>query len=78
MYSLPYIWDVSSIRNKVRLYRRIREGMTQERLAKAVGVTRQTIIALERGKYNPSVILALKLSKALGVAVEELFTLAKE
>jgi putative transcriptional regulator len=47
--------------------------MTQQDLADRVGVTRQTILSIERGQYNPSVGLALRLAKALGVAVEALF-----
>lgn len=47
--------------------------MTQAELAEAVGVTRQTIIAIEKGNYTPSVLLALKLAQALTKQVEELF-----
>ena len=47
--------------------------VTQDDLAKAVGVTRQTIIALENGKYNASLQLAHKLAKYFGVTIEELF-----
>ena len=48
--------------------------MTQEELAEAVDVTRQTIIALEQGRYNPSLILAYKVTKALKrAAIEEVF-----
>lgn len=47
--------------------------ITQAELADAVGVTRQTIIAIEKGNYTPSVLLALKLSKELGKNLEELF-----
>ncbi|GMV07771.1 MAG: transcriptional regulator [Gemmatimonadota bacterium] len=61
------------VRNHVRRRRRAIEGLTQEGLAERVGVTRQTIISIERGSYNPSVGLALHLAKALGVTVEELF-----
>jgi putative transcriptional regulator len=49
--------------------------LTQEVLAKAVGVTRQTIIAIEKGGYAPSVTLALRLSQALDVPLEEIFWL---
>jgi len=49
--------------------------MTQEDLAKRVGVARQTIIAIEKGKYNPSVALAIKIARVFGVTVEEVFTL---
>ena len=53
-------------------------GVIQEELAKAVGVTRQTIIAIERGKYLPSPPSALKIVAYLGVTVEEIFYLKKE
>lgn len=49
--------------------------LTQADLAELVGVTRQTIIAIEKGNYTPSVLLALKLSQALKRRVEELFWL---
>ncbi|CAN5381783.1 helix-turn-helix transcriptional regulator [soil metagenome] len=49
--------------------------LTQADLADAVGVTRQTIIAIEKGNYTPSVLLALKLAQALSKKVEELFWL---
>ena len=52
--------------------------MTQEELARNVGVSRQTIIAVERGRYNPSVKLALKLARLLLVRVEDLFELTEE
>ncbi|MCJ7425542.1 MAG: helix-turn-helix transcriptional regulator [Dehalococcoidales bacterium] len=47
--------------------------MTQEELAQRAGCTRQTIIALEQGKYVPSIELAFKIAKAFGVALEEVF-----
>jgi len=52
--------------------------MTQQDLADRVGVTRQTILSIERGKYNPSVGLALRLAQTLGVAVEALFEIEGE
>jgi len=60
------------IRNHVRRHRRLREW-TQEEFGDRVGVTRQTIISIEGGKYNPSVGLALRMAQAFGVPVEELF-----
>ena len=54
---------------------RIRLELTQEILAKSVSVTRQTIIAIEKGGYTPSVELALKLARALEIPVEQLFWL---
>lgn len=50
-------------------------AMTQQQLAERVGVTRQTIISIERGKYKPSVELALRLSRVFGVPVEAIFQL---
>lgn len=57
---------------------RVRHGLTQEALARQVGVTRQTIIAIEKGRFNPSVRLALKMARVLDATVEELFRLAEE
>ncbi len=53
---------------------RQRASLTQEELAEAVGVTRQTIIALERGNYVPSVLLALKIAKYFKQPIEKIFT----
>lgn len=69
---------MSGLNNKVRIYRHINGGLTQADLAKAVGVTRQTIIAIEQGRFNPSVLLALRIAKVLGTNVEELFILEEE
>ena len=63
-----------TVENCVREYRTKRD-VTQEDLAQAVDVTRQTIIAIERGSYVPSVMLALKLAKFFKVPVEKLFSL---
>jgi len=52
--------------------------MTQQELADRVGVTRQTILSIERGQYNPSVGLALRIARTFGVPVEALFELAEE
>jgi len=60
------------VRNKLREFR-ARYRMTQEELARSVGVTRQTIIAIENGKYLPSLKLAFKLAKAFNVKIEDLF-----
>ena len=60
---------------QIKKFRRELE-MTQEELAETVNVTRQTIIALEQGRYNPSLVLALKLTRALERRyVEEIFEL---
>jgi putative transcriptional regulator len=59
--------------NRIREWRLSRAPMTQVDLAKACGVTRQTIIALEAEKYSPSLELAFKLARALGRNLEEVF-----
>lgn len=53
--------------------KRLEKGFTQEDLAELASVSRQTIISLEKGKYKPSLILALKLAKIFECLVEELF-----
>jgi putative transcriptional regulator len=53
-------------------------GMTQEELAEKTGVSRQTIIAIEKGNYSPSVLLALKIAKSFKVSVEEVFSISYE
>ena len=62
------------VRNSVHILRE-REGVTQAELADAVGVTRQTIIAIEKGNYTPSVELALKIAKYFRKPLEEVFML---
>jgi putative transcriptional regulator len=62
----------AAVMNRVR-QRRLSADRTQEDLADAVGVTRQTIIAIEKGNYAPSVQLALRLARTLGCSVEDLF-----
>jgi Predicted transcriptional regulators len=67
-----------AIKTKIKEYRKELK-MTQEELAEAVDVTRQTIIALEQGKYNPSLILAYKVTKALRKEhIEDVFVLDDE
>jgi putative transcriptional regulator len=63
----------TTLRNHLRRLRFERDGMTQESLAKSVAVTRQTIIALEAGKYASSLELAFRLARTFGVGVEEVF-----
>ncbi|ASJ00886.1 helix-turn-helix transcriptional regulator [Thermococcus gorgonarius] len=55
--------------------RELREewGLTQEELAKALGVTRQTIIAIEKGRYDPSLRLAFKMARFFNVKIEDIF-----
>ena len=62
-----------SVTNRIRRLRFDNNEMTQEELAGRVGCTRQTIIALEQGKYVPSIDLAFKIARAFGVKLEEVF-----
>ena len=66
------------VRNHVRRHRRQLHDITQQELADRVGVTRQTILSIERGRYNPSVGLALRLAEAFDVPVEALFEIDQE
>ncbi|CEA12392.1 MULTISPECIES: helix-turn-helix transcriptional regulator [Methanobacterium] len=58
--------------NKLKVYRAMNE-ITQEDLAQALGVTRQTIIAIEKNKYDPSLNLAFKIARYFKVQIEDLF-----
>ncbi len=64
-----------ALRNQIRRLRFEHEEMTQEELAGSAGVTRQTIIALEAGKYVPSLVLALRIARVFGAKVEDVFQL---
>lgn len=59
--------------NRIRRLRFDHNEMTQQALAERAGVTRQTIIALEAGKYNPSLLLAFRIARAFGCSIEEVF-----
>ncbi|WP_054839947.1 helix-turn-helix domain-containing protein [Thermococcus sp. JCM 11816] len=61
------------MKNRLRELREERGGLTQEELAKALGVTRQTIIAIEKGKYDPSLKLAFKIARFFGLNIEDIF-----
>ena len=54
------------------------QGMTQQQLAEAAGVSRQTINAIESGKFIPSTVLALKMARIFGCKVEDIFQLGDE
>ena len=62
-----------TLTNRIRRLRFDNEEMTQQALAERIGVTRQTIIALEAGKYVPSLLLAFRLATTFGVRVEDVF-----
>ncbi|BCY19451.1 MAG: helix-turn-helix transcriptional regulator [Chloroflexi bacterium] len=57
---------------------RTQAGLTQQELADRVDVSRQTIISLENGRYNPSILLAFRLSKLFGRPIEEIFIYEEE
>lgn len=67
----------SNMLNQVKLYR-VKLNLTQEALARAVGVSRQAINAIETGKFSPSLETAFRISKLFGVAIEEVFELVDE
>jgi len=64
---------VAKIKNRIRRLRFDRDEMTQQELANRASCTRQTIIALEAGKYVPSITLAFQIARAFGVTLEEVF-----
>ncbi|MBM7559732.1 helix-turn-helix transcriptional regulator [Marinitoga litoralis] len=65
------------MKNMLKVYRAMYD-MTQEDLSNKIGVSRQTINYIEKGKYSPSVVLALKIAKIFNCTVEDLFILEDE
>jgi len=65
------------LKNRIEEIRKER-GVRQEELAKALGVSRQTISSLENGRYNPSILLAYKTAKYFGMTIEEVFCFDEE
>jgi len=68
----------SNLTNRVRALRDAHDRMTQQALADAVGVSRQTIIAIESGRYSPSLEVALKIARTFGEPVESIFSLGDD
>ncbi len=66
------------LKNNIKLGRVKADDITQQQLADLVGCSRQTINSIEKGKFNPSIELVLKVSKALKLPVEEIFYLKEE
>ena len=64
-----------NITNRVRELREAHNRMTQQSLAETVGVSRQTIIAIEQGRYSPSLEVAMRIARAFGESVEGVFSL---
>ena len=67
--------EKESVINKV-FDLRTKEGLTQENLANELNISRQTVIAIEKGNYIPSVFLALKISKFFKLSVEKIFSIS--
>jgi putative transcriptional regulator len=65
------------MKNKLKIYRAMQD-ITQEELAKELGVTRQTIIAIEKDKYDPSLVLAFKIAGFFKVNIEDVFVYESE
>lgn len=65
------------MKNRIESIRK-EKGIRQEEFAKAMGVSRQTISSLENGRYNPSIMLAYKISKYFGMNIEEVFIFEEE
>ena len=62
-----------TMKNKIKVYRAMND-LPQEGLAQALGVTRQTILAIEKGKYDPSLELAFRMARYFNTTIEEIFT----
>ena len=65
------------MKNKIENIRK-EQGILQDEMAKALGVSRQTISSLENGRYNPSILLAHKIAKYFGMTIEEVFLFEEE
>ena len=69
--------EVRGMQNRLEAIRKAR-GITQEELATALEVSRQTIGSLEKGRYNPSILLAFKIARYFGLSIEEIFIYEEE
>ena len=65
------------MKNKIEKIRK-EQGILQDEMAKALGVSRQTISSLENGRYNPSIMLAYKIAKYFGMTIEDVFVFEEE
>ena len=61
------------MKNRIKVFRAMHD-LTQEALARDLGVTRQTVLAIEKGKYDPSLDLAFRIARYFGVSIDEIFT----
>ncbi|GAB5415934.1 MAG: helix-turn-helix transcriptional regulator [Crocinitomicaceae bacterium] len=62
------------IKNNIRTLRFFKDEMTQQELAESVGVTRQTIVAIEKGKYSPTLEIAFRMAQVFDVPLEKIFS----
>ena len=69
---------MADLKNKLKQFRFMNGELTQQELAEKVSVSRQTIIAIEKGRFNPSMKLALLIARVFKVNVEEIFYLEEE
>ncbi len=65
------------MKNRIEIIRK-EQGILQDEMAKALGVSRQTISSLENGRYNPSIMLAYKIAKFFGMTIEDVFVFEEE
>lgn len=70
--------DKLIINNKIRECRFFNDEMTQQQLADLIGVTRQTVMAIEKGKYSPSLEVAFKIALVFGKPLEEIFQVSDD
>lgn len=68
----------TKVENNIRALRFAKGEMTQAQLAEAIGVTRQTIIAIEQARYSPTLEMAFQIARVLGVSLEEVFSYPDE
>lgn len=69
---------MARIENRIRRLRFDADEMTQKDLAERIGVTRQTLLAIENGKYFPTLELAFRIARAFGVGLDDVFTFHDE
>ena len=70
--NFPKKQEAVTVKNRLEELRR-QAGMTQEELAEALEVSRQTVGSLENGRYNPSILLAFKIARYFGLTIEDIF-----
>jgi putative transcriptional regulator len=70
--------DMGAIRNEIRRLRFERDEMTQQELADKIGVTRQTVNAIELGKYSPSLEVAFRIAAVFGKPLEDVFRYSRD